>query len=319
MTLSAIPRQQRHSDHGVMLDTVPEPGLYAERPGEQRNWFVHVGHVADRGGRRAGPHVHPGYGQLIFVPSGRGAMSLDGGSISFEGPCVLLLPTGCVHGLDYEIGADRWVVTVQAACLKEVKGKLHEFIQLWSVPRIIPLSYETGAADEFYNVLRQLEQEVESRAIGHVAGTQALLTTLLLMLVRGMHTDHAGEDGATGSEIRLAERFRERIELHFKDNLALSDYASMLAVSLTQLRAACVSTAGQSPIKMIHARIITEARRYLIFGAVPIEQIAFSLGFADAAYFARFFRKEVGQTPSQFRVSVRASCIVKPDGAPTDP
>jgi AraC family transcriptional activator of pobA len=79
----------------------------------------------------------------------------------------------------------------------------------------------------------------------------------------------------------------------------------MLAVSLVQLRAACASAAGQSPAKMIHARIVTEAKRNLIFGDMSMEQIAFGLGFSNAAYFTRFFRKEVGQAPSQFRISSR--------------
>ena len=79
----------------------------------------------------------------------------------------------------------------------------------------------------------------------------------------------------------------------------------MMAISLVQLRAACSSATEQSPTKMIHARIITEAKRNLIFGEMSVEQIAFGLGFADAAYFTRFFRREVGQAPSQFRASAR--------------
>jgi AraC family transcriptional activator of pobA len=78
-------------------------------------------------------------------------------------------------------------------------------------------------------------------------------------------------------------------------------------VSLVQLRAACAAATGQSPTKMIHARIITEAKRNLIFGDMTMEQIAYWLGFTDAAYFTRFFRKEVGQTPSQFRIAARRS------------
>jgi AraC family transcriptional activator of pobA len=78
----------------------------------------------------------------------------------------------------------------------------------------------------------------------------------------------------------------------------------MMGVSLVQLRAACAAATGQSPTKMIHARVITEAKRNLIFGDMTMEQIAYSLGFSDAAYFTRFFRKEVGQ-PSQFRLAAR--------------
>jgi AraC family transcriptional activator of pobA len=53
--------------------------------------------------------------------------------------------------------------------------------------------------------------------------------------------------------------------------------------------------------------VITEAKRNLIFGDMTMEQIAYWLGFTDAAYFTRFFRKEVGQTPSQFRIAARRS------------
>jgi AraC family transcriptional activator of pobA len=124
-------------------------------------------------------------------------------------------------------------------------------------------------------------------------------------MVRETQLDQTGNESATRNDIRQVDRFRKLIDEHFRENLALQDYASMMAVSLVQLRAACASASEQSPTKMIHARIITEAKRNLIFGDMSVEQIAFGLGFADAAYFTRFFRREVGQAPSQFRVAVR--------------
>jgi AraC family transcriptional activator of pobA len=305
MSRGSMTKFQGSPGNSVTMTTVPKVRLYVERPEEQDNWFVHIGHVGDRGRWQTAPHAHPEYGQVNFVRSGRGVMNLEGCSVPFEGPCVLLMPTECVHGLDYEIDADRWVVTVEAAYLAQVNGKLNEFIQLWSAPRMIPMSYTPRAATEFYDLIRKLEHEAESKAAGHVVGTEALLTSLLLMLVRGANLEQVDNDGATRSEIRLADRFRELIDQHYRKNLPLQDYASMMAVSLVQLRAACASATGQSPTKMIHARIVTEAKRNLIFGDMSMEQIAFSLGFSDAAYFTRFFRKEVGQTPSQFRITSR--------------
>jgi AraC family transcriptional regulator, transcriptional activator of pobA len=70
-----------------------------------------------------------------------------------------------------------------------------------------------------------------------------------------------------------------------------------MAISLVLLRAACVSAAERGPTKTVHARIIPEAKRNLIFGDMSVEQIAFRLGFADAAYL------DVGQAPNQFRVA----------------
>ncbi|SIT43874.1 Transcriptional activator of 4-hydroxyphenylacetate 3-monooxygenase operon, XylS/AraC family [Paraburkholderia ribeironis] len=304
MTHSAEAKHQSKAFSKVKRTTVPKVRLYVERP-EEKPWLVHVGHVTDRGRWRTEPHAHPAYGQVIFVRSGRGVMNLEGSSVPFEGPCALLLPTECVHGLDYDDDVDRWVVTIEVAYLAQVNAKLREFIALWASPRMIPLSYSAEAGMEFYNLINSLKHEVESDAVGHVVGAEALLTTLLLRLVRETRLDETGNEGAIRNDIRQVDRFRKLIEQHFRENLSLQDYASMMAVSLVQLRAACASAAEQSPTKMIHARIITEAKRNLIFGDMSVEQIAFGLGFVDAAYFTRFFRREVGQAPSQFRVAAR--------------
>lgn len=307
MTHTAMTKYQRDANGKPQLTTVPKVRLYVENPEEKDNWFVNIGHVTERGRWRTEPHAHPHYGQVIFVRNGRGVMSLEGHSVPFEAPCALLLPNEAVHGLDYEVDVDRWVVTIEVSYLQQINSKLQDFIKLWASPRVIPLSYAAESAVEFFSVIGKLAQEVSAKTIGHVVGTEALLTSLLLMLVRGAHMDELESKVASGSEVRLADRFRELIDQHYRENLQLQNYASMMGVSLVQLRAACAATAGQSPTKMIHARIITEAKRNLIFGDMTMEQIAYWLGFTDAAYFTRFFRKEVGQTPSQFRIAARRS------------
>ncbi|RKP57603.1 helix-turn-helix domain-containing protein [Pararobbsia silviterrae] len=310
MTSSTMARPHRARIGNVKRTTVPKVRLYVDRP-EQKHWFVHVGHVTDRGRWKTEPHAHPAYGQVIFVRSGRGVMNLEGSRVPFEGPCALLLPTECVHGLDYELDVDRWVVTIEESYLTQVNAKLHEFIDLWSLPRMISLSDPAKRGTEIHGLVAQLKHEVESDAVGHVVGIESLLTTLLLTLVREAHLDQSVSEGERRNDVRLVDRFRKLIEQHYRENLPLQDYTSMMAVSLVQLRAACASASELSPAKMIHARIVTEAKRNLIFGNMSVEQIAFGLGFADAAYFTRFFRKEVGQTPSQFRSTARQQPLRK--------
>lgn len=305
MTHSSKTKYRHESNTKVTLETVPKVRLYVERREEREHWFVNIGHVTERGRWRTEPHAHPGYGQIIFVRSGQGVMNLEGSSVPFEGPCVLLLPTECVHGLDYENDVDRWVVTIEVSYLTQLYARLHEFIQLWSLPRMITLPSTTGTATELFVLITRLAQELESRLFGHVVGAEALLTQIFLLLVRRARLDQPDDGGASRNETCLAERYRELIDQHYWQNLPLQDYASMMGVSVAQLRAACVAATGHSPTKMIHARIITEAKRNLIFGEKPIEQIAFGLGFSDAAYFTRFFRREVGEAPSQFRLTTR--------------
>lgn len=311
MTNAVVTKYQRHSLQEKRPTTVPKVRLYVERPGNQESWLVNIGHVTDRGRWKTDPHAHPDYGQVIFVRSGNGEINLEGHTVPFEGPCALLLPTECVHGLHYENDVDRWVVTVEVSYLAQINGGLPEFKQLWTLPRTIPLTHESESATEFYNLVRKLQREVESKPVGHVVGTEALLTSLFLMLVRRTHLDPIDTDGVKRNDVRLADRFRELIDQHYRHNWQLQNYGSELGVSLVQLRAACAAATGQNPTKMIHARIVTEAKRNLIFGDMSMEQIAFWLGFSDAAYFTRFFRKEVGHSPSQFRAASRGASVLK--------
>ncbi len=52
---------------------------------------------------------------------------------------------------------------------------------------------------------------------------------------------------------------------------------------------------------MISQRLVLEAKRELSFGALTVKEIAFKLGFNDASYFSRFFKKHTGQNPDYFK------------------
>ncbi len=300
--------EPRSPDREVAVEPTPVPQflLYGERPEAHEPWFVNIEHLADRcrdRGWRIEPHAHPRFGQVMFARSGRGVITLEDRSVPFESPFVLLLPPHCVHGFNYEVDTDGWVLTIEATYLRQINGRLSEFSQLWSQPRTVPLDRDSDEATEFHRTLRRLEREVESKAVGHVVAAEVLLTSLFLMLVRCSGSDNPDHAGVTRNEMRLVDQFRELIDRHYRQDWQVQDYASVLGVSLAQLRAACVIATGQHPIKLVHACIITEAKRNLIFGEMSIEQIAYWLGFSDPAYFTRFFKKETGKTPSQFRKS----------------
>jgi len=52
-----------------------------------------------------------------------------------------------------------------------------------------------------------------------------------------------------------------------------------------------------------------------VFTSSSIQQLADALGFADEAYFGRFFRKHTGLTPRDFRARALQS-MLRPDSWP---
>ncbi len=67
------------------------------------------------------------------------------------------------------------------------------------------------------------------------------------------------------------------------------------------VRAAC----GLSLQRLIAVRQIEEAKQELLFTLSTVQVISERLGFTEPGYFCRFFKRETGHTPRQWRLAER--------------
>lgn len=58
---------------------------------------------------------------------------------------------------------------------------------------------------------------------------------------------------------------------------------------------------GMAPLEYVHTLRLEEAKHLLETGDLPIEAVAHEVGYEDAGYFTRLFRRKVGLTPGQYR------------------
>ena len=59
---------------------------------------------------------------------------------------------------------------------------------------------------------------------------------------------------------------------------------------------------GMTPLDYAHAHRLEEAKQMLETGDLPVEAIANEVGYEDASFFGRLFRRKVGLTPAQYRL-----------------
>lgn len=97
--------------------------------------------------------------------------------------------------------------------------------------------------------------------------------------------------------------FSQLLDAHFRTAKTVRFYADRLALTANHLNALCRRVLNQTASDLIHERVITEAQRRLAHSADTVGQVADALGFEDPSYFARYFKKYVGQTPEAFRQS----------------
>ncbi len=111
--------------------------------------------------------------------------------------------------------------------------------------------------------------------------------------------DHAAS-GMRG-ELKLFQRFNMLIESHFHQHWTVPDYANELHITESRLTDICRRFANRPPKRLIFDRQLREAKRLLLFSDNAVNNIAWQLGFKDPAYFARFFNRLVGCSPSAYR------------------
>ncbi len=104
----------------------------------------------------------------------------------------------------------------------------------------------------------------------------------------------------------LAKRALEHIDAHLTDpDLSVSRIAQALNVSSTYLAHIFATHTGVRMSRLIAERRVEMAKRLLATTDREVKQIAFSVGFSNAAWFSQVFRNRTGQTPGQYRRTQR--------------
>ena len=103
-------------------------------------------------------------------------------------------------------------------------------------------------------------------------------------------------------ESDIVRQFNYLVEKHFKEKHTVSEYADLLNKSPKTLSNLFGKFHDKSPLKLIQDRIMLEARRLLRYTEKPVSEIGYDLGFNDIQSFSRFFKKNEGNSPSDFRL-----------------
>jgi AraC-like DNA-binding protein len=148
-----------------------------------------------------------------------------------------------------------------------------------------------GTFDEIYKE-HQLPKSYQLQML------QVVLKRLIIKLLR--YTEDVPQP-PSNTTIR---RFKQLVDLHFKQHRKVQSYAELMQISYTTLIHA-FNEHKEKPHEVIQKRIFLEAQRLLHFTELPIKQIAYTLGFEDPSQFNKAFKSLHFLTPSQYRKKVK--------------
>ncbi|MFN4135164.1 MAG: helix-turn-helix domain-containing protein [Novosphingobium sp.] len=276
--------------------------LYGEQGAAIAPEFVHLERIFDRSSLHdwtIAPHAHPHMLQLLLVETGSAEVRGDDGRSRLGGPALILVPPACVHAFHFDPAVEGWVLSLAADLVNDPRlaGLL---AGLAGVQQTRALSLDGGAATatRLGWLLADLASALRD---GHGTGPGVLAQVALILVTALEAAARADKPGGQSPHSALVARFRTLIERHYREHRAIPAYAAELGTTASTLTRATRRLTGQAPADLVHDRLLLEAKRNLAFTGASVAQVAYALGFADPAYFARFFKARTGQTASDFR------------------
>ena len=268
------------------------------------------------------PHVHTFY-EIIWFQEDGGVHSVDFKDYEVKANSIFFLSPGQVHHFDGMTRHKGVLIKFCTDFMREEHGdedvflKYNVFNAFDTAPYCI--IHNAKVVEELNRLIWRMEQEenhqfpeaedasAEARDYGgvddfaHLDMLRALVRILLIYIHRYGRRQGMEPLNAVKPSHRLFVQFRRQLEMHYQQLHAVKDYADLLHVSTKTLTNSVIECSGKTPLSFINDRIILEAKRLLRFSGLMIKEIAGRLGYDDPSYFVKFFKRQMGVLPTEFK------------------
>lgn len=154
--------------------------------------------------------------------------------------------------------------------------------------RSMPIFNTSGEAKRiFESLMRCYRLGDEMTAVGNLLRLIALLSPKSLA------------NPNVGSKLILSEA--EFISSHYSEEIDLNECAERCGFSRSRFTHLFTEVVGISPYRYQQKFRLEQACELLRSTSLPVSEVAESVGFQDALYFSRLFKKRFGMSPSEMR------------------
>ena len=247
-------------------------------------------------------HSHSYY-QIIWFFNDGGTHTVDFKTYDVKKNSILFITKDAVHGFDNNLEVEGWLIHFNESFFMhndiDIFLKYNIFSSLANPFYVI--NKETIGAASSYISLMQNEMD-RKHLFGYEDLIRFSLKSFLIILERIHQGDKKHIEFSNHHELIFA-KYKGLVEENYTKNLSIHEYAVILNISSKTLTNITKEIVGKPASKIISERIILEIQRLLKFTSMQISEIAFKVGFEDASYFVKYFKRNMGVSPSSYRTN----------------
>lgn len=237
---------------------------------------------------------------LIFITSGQNIMKLGYEEFTTVSNEIIVVPAGQIFSIEnINTKQTGYICQFHPDILIRKYGSREllnefDFLKISGNPKIT-LAEED--AEIVTSILNRLQKEYLGTSIANLNIVQSYFITLFYEINKNQSKI---AKSISAAEI-LTNKFRELIHNNIKTQQQVSQYASLLNITPNHLNKSVKTVTGKSAAQWIDETILLEAKYLLFQTTMSVSQIALNVGHEDVSYFSRFFKKQEGITPVQYR------------------
>jgi len=171
-----------------------------------------------------------------------------------------------------------------------------------SLPVIYPEHEDAKILLEIYVQLQQKLDRQDHPYRMEIA--RSILITMLYEVGFIYEKQHVMVKGKLNRKQELNMLFQELVFHHYKEHRNVQYYADALFVSSKHLTETIKDVTGRTAGEWIDDAVILEAKVLLRNQEISIANIAFAIHFPDQSSFGKYFKKQTGLSPSDYRMAI---------------
>lgn len=247
------------------------------------------------------PHKHNFYHLILFTKGG-GSHAIDFVRFDVKPYQVYFMIPGQVHSWSFEGQVDGYVINFSVEFFQSLllnPDYLQQFTFFGGIAEhsVFDLPEEIHA--EVKNIFEHIVNESETPSAFSADMVKALMLQFFIKVSR-LSTQQV-KPSVSAYNHTLYKNFQRLVEKNYTKLKLPRDYAALLYITPNHLNALCNEVISLSAGEVIRNRIILEAKRLLVNFDLSISEIAYRLNFQDNSYFTKFFKKQEGIGPEEFR------------------
>jgi len=249
------------------------------------------------------PHRHDFF-EVLYLSKGSGFHVIDGNKYEIKPPCVFFMSPGQAHKIDFsnDIEGFIFIFTAEFYLINQTnQNRLIEFPFFFTVRQDNPPLLLNANDDVLFleSLFRKGIAEIQKGENFSVDLLRSLLDLILTTSSTLYKTEETTLNKGRGHI--LVKKFFQLVEENYTNNLTVTEYADRLAITPNHLTQTVLGLTGKTSLQIIKAKQVLEIKRLLVHTNLTVTEIAARLNFPDQSYFARFFKRETGVSPLQYR------------------